>query len=77
MMVSFCAVRFPMRSAISAYCTNHYQTSNIRRRGVLDEILNLIESVSEGFSSYSCREYVHQGNRILIQVIIAELYLLK
>ena len=23
-------------------------------RGVLDEILNLIESVSEGFSSYSC-----------------------
>ena len=40
-------------------------------RRVLDEILNLIESVSEGFSSYSCRnqtfdicqytavEYVH------------------
>ena len=26
-------------------------------RGVLDEILNLIESVSEGFPSYSCREY--------------------
>ena len=24
-------------------------------RGVLDEILNLIESVSEGFPSYSCR----------------------
>ena len=23
-------------------------------RGVLDEILNLIESVSEGFPSYSC-----------------------
>ena len=23
-------------------------------RGVLDEILNLIESVSEAFSSYSC-----------------------
>ena len=23
-------------------------------RGVLDEILNLIESVSEGFSTYSC-----------------------
>ena len=24
-------------------------------QGVLDEILNLIESVSEGFPSYSCR----------------------
>ena len=24
-------------------------------RGVLDEILNLIESASEGFPSYSCR----------------------
>ena len=24
-------------------------------RGVLDEILNLIESVSEGFPSYSCK----------------------
>ena len=26
-------------------------------RGVLDEILNLIESVSEGFPSYSCRNH--------------------
>ena len=26
-------------------------------RGVLDEILNLIESVSEGFPSYSCIYY--------------------
>ena len=26
-------------------------------RGVLDEILNLIESVSEGFTSYSCMYY--------------------
>ena len=26
-------------------------------RGVLDEILNLIKSVSEGFPSYSCRHY--------------------
>ena len=27
-------------------------------RGVLDEILNLIESVSEGFPSYSCNDRV-------------------
>ena len=27
-------------------------------RGVLDEILNLIESVSEGFPSYLCHIYV-------------------
>ena len=27
-------------------------------RGVLDEILNLIESVSEGFPSYSCMFYI-------------------
>ena len=26
-------------------------------RGVLDEILNLNESVSEGFPSYFCREW--------------------
>ena len=41
-------------------------------RDVLDEILNLIESVSEDFPSYSCKtvqtdsEYVHKGNRISI-----------
>ena len=29
-------------------------------RGVLDEILNLIESVSEEFSSYSCQ--LHKGS---------------
>ena len=29
-------------------------------RGVLDEILNLIESVSEGFSSYSCNVKTHE-----------------
>ena len=28
-------------------------------RGVLDEILNLIESVSEGFLSYSFKEKIH------------------
>ena len=34
-------------------------------RGVLDEILNLIESVSEGFSSYSCIDiiFLHGGPR--------------
>ena len=29
-------------------------------RGVLDEILNLIESVSEDFSSYSCNICYHK-----------------
>ena len=32
-------------------------------RGVLDEILNLIESVSEGFPSYSCMISVLVFNR--------------
>ena len=31
-------------------------------RGVLDEILNLIESVSEGFSSYSFIIYGHANH---------------
>ena len=30
-------------------------------RGVLDEILNLIESVSEGFPSYSCLPFWRSG----------------
>ena len=30
-------------------------------RGVLDEILNLIKSVSEGFTSYSCIEETNKG----------------
>ena len=33
-------------------------------RGVLDEILNLIESVSEGFPSYSC--YVSDHGRFIL-----------
>ena len=36
-------------------------------RGVLDEILNLIESVSEGFPSYSCiisSQYMHVASHI-------------
>ena len=45
-------------------------------RGVLDEILNLIESVSEGFPSYSCinvesmvtQRCVPAGLRLLIVV---------
>ena len=38
-------------------------------RGVLDEILNLIESVSEDFSSYSCRT-LYGCNRL--QYVILE-----
>ena len=30
-------------------------------RGVLDEILNLIESVSEGFPSFSCLSRAYRG----------------
>ena len=36
-------------------------------RDVLDEILNLIESVSEGYPSYSCSGYVFAfGRRIVV-----------
>ena len=38
-------------------------------RGVLDEILNLIESVSEGFPSYSllmCTKYFQHNNTVLL-----------
>ena len=41
-------------------------------RDVLDEILNLIESVSEGFPSYS---YYHA--KIIIQILINSLMILK
>ena len=37
-------------------------------RGVLDEILNLIESVSEGFSSYSVT-YVRKNNPGRLQFV--------
>ena len=37
-------------------------------RDVLDEILNLIESVSEGFPSYSCIRY---GDVLRALVIVA------
>ena len=37
-------------------------------RGVLDEILNLIESVSEGFPSYFC---IRHGNVMRALVIFA------
>ena len=33
-------------------------------RGVLDEILNLIESVSEGFSSYSCKSGAKETHQL-------------
>ena len=39
-------------------------------RGVLDEILNLIESVSEDFPSYSCEHYVCHCNLILLYTYI-------
>ena len=46
-------------------------------RGVLDEILNLIESVSEGFSSYSCSpeitEKLLKGHKIAIHPSIPRL----
>ena len=37
-------------------------------RGVLDEILNLIESVSEGFPSYFCKVgHKIQGHSLLLK----------
>ena len=33
--------------------------------GVLDEILNLIEPVSEGFPSYSCRHCRHTKSKLV------------
>ena len=39
-------------------------------RGVLDEILNLIESVSEEFPSYSCSDTNDRGE--IIEDVIAE-----
>ena len=50
-------------------------------RGVLDEILNLIESVSEGFPSYSCKKlseahtflldniYIRFGSKLYRQIV--------
>ena len=37
---------------MSQYIVSFESTSQVYIRGVLDEILNLIESVSEGFPSY-------------------------
>ena len=37
-------------------------------RGVLDEILNLIESVSEGFPSYSCTIFLLFSKKVELQV---------
>ena len=34
-------------------------------RGVLDEIFNLIESVSEGFPSYSCNVKMHELTHVI------------
>ena len=42
MVVSFCVVLFPTRFVLFSF-----------PRDVLDEILNLIESLSEGFPTYS------------------------
>ena len=42
------------------------------QRGVLDEILNLIESVSEGFPSYSCIR-----NENVMRTLVIYAYFLK
>ena len=42
-------------------------------RGVLDEILNLIESVSEGFPSYSCVTFVNISVHVISIYIITSI----
>ena len=46
------------------FCTNCFQTSFLLL-WVLDEILNLIESVSEGFPSYFCMCFSHGMRRCM------------